>query len=354
MRVLRRSHDWRGGRDRFRSEVDVIPSGANVRDSFGSSVSSGAVAPPTLTGRTRRWPAGLLSLALVAGTAPGCMTLTPQLPPTDFAALEKIEDRDERERQYAEQQIYTEDMPQGTRFTKGTDPSTPRSWQSLDVVLRSDASAASALPTRQLRRSRLFAALTVAAGILTIAGAAASAREGLNLGDIDPAGGVLLGGGLATVGFAITSGVFYGKSRQGYERAVDIYNDSLGMRLGVLDGEGNYIPPRGALIDAEGNVVLDPGEEPRAMSIPTPVPSEAPPAEAAKEDEGEGEGEPGPDASLAAPGAATPAPGAEPPAEPTAEGQAEDASPADPAPDSGAPVPEPGPSTVALQLQPRF
>ncbi len=280
---------------------------------------------------------------LVAGAGPGCMALTPQLPPTDFAELEQIEDRDERERQYAEQQIYTEDMPQGTRYTKGTDPSTPRSWQSLDVVLRSDASAATALPKRQLRRSRLFAALTVAAGILTVAGAAASAREGLNLGDIDPAGGVLLGGGLATVGFAITSGVFYGKSRQGYEQAVDIYNDSLGMRLGLLDGEGNYLPPRGALIDADGNVVLDPGDEVPQVRLTEPAeadltepaePTDEPPAEAASED-----------------------PVTPPSDAPAGESSADDTDPGAteaPAAEADLAIPEPGPVTATLRLQPRL
>lgn len=296
--------------------------------------------------------AALLSLALVVGTGPGCMALTPQLPPTDFAELEKIEDRDEREQQYAEQQIYTEDMPQGTRFTKGTDPSTPRSWQSLDVVLRSDASAAAALPKRQLRRSRLFAALTVAAGILTIAGAAASAREGLNLGDIDPAGGVLLGGGLATVGFAITSGVFYGKSRQGYERAVDIYNDSLGMRLGLLDGEGNYLPPRGALVDADGNVILDPGDEPPPVAIPTPA-GQTPPAADADPQEAPVAAEP-----TEAEPTTTPASVAEPEAAAEtavpAETPAPEAAAADPAPDTAVASPEPAPETVALHLQPRL
>lgn len=287
------------------------------------------------------------------------MTLTPQLPPTDFAALEKIEDRDERERQYAEQQIYTEDMPQGTRFTKGTDPSTPRSWQSLDVVLHSDNSAAAALPRRQLRRSRLFAALTVAAGILTIAGAAASAREGLNLGDIDPAGGVLLGGGLATVGFAITSGVFYGKSRQGYERAVDVYNDSLGMRLGLLDGEGNYLPPRGALVDSEGNVVLDPGVEqaPAPIAAPTPEPTgQTAPAEATPEPavEAAPESAPEPAPESASEPASEPAPEAASEAAP--KDLAAEATP-EPVPEAEPPSPgppEPGPSTAALQLQPRL
>lgn len=296
-----------------------------------------------------------MSLALVAGAAPGCMTLTPQLPPTDFSELEKIEDRDERERQYAEQQVYTEDMPQGTRFTKGTDPSTPRSWQSLDVVLRSDNTSAAALPTRQLRRSRLFVALTVAAGILTIAGAAASAREGLNLGDIDPAGGVLLGGGLATVGFAITSGVFYGKSRQGYERAVDVYNDSLGMRLGLLDGEGNYLPPRGALVDAEGNVVLDPGGEQRAAAIAAPTPEvtvQTAPAPAPAPASVEAAPEPVVEATPEPAVEATPKPGVEATPEPAAEATPEPA--AEAVPEATPRNPEPGPTTAALQLQPRL
>ena len=259
------------------------------------------------------------------------MTLAAQLPPTDYEAIEKVEDRGERERIYAEEQIYRENMPQGVRYTKGTDPQTPRSWQSLDVVLRSDANSAAALPTKQLRRSRLFAALTIAAGILTIAGAAASAREGLNLGDIDPAGGVLLGGGLATVGFAITSGVFYGKSRRGYEEAVDIYNDSLGMRLGILDAKGNYLPPPGAVIDADGNVVLDPGEAP-----PKPAP---PPVV---------EPEPKPQPEVA--------PEPEPPGDLTTP-ETEPAVPEpEPAPESSVavPEPEPGPATAALRLQPRL
>lgn len=298
-----------------------------------------------------------MSVALLASL--GCMTLTPQLPPTDFEALEKVEDRDERERLYAEEQIYVQDMPQGTRYTKGTDLSTPRSWQSLDAVLRSDANSASALPTKHLRRSRLFAALTIAAGILTVAGAAASAREGLNLGDIDPAGGVLLGGGLATVGFAITSGVFYGKSRRGYEEAVDIYNDSLGMRLGILDGEGDYVPPRGALVDADGNVVLDPGDLPKPSAVqaePSPEPEAAP--EPAPEPTPASVAQPEPAADATPEASAEEA--APEPSEPSGEAAPaetpEDVSPAEPAPEAtpSPVVPEPGPATAALQLQPRL
>ena len=312
----------------------MIPSSANVTHFLGSSTGSGVSAAAL------RVVAGA-SIAVWVGS--GCMTLAPQLPPTDYAAIETVEDRDDRERLYAEEQIYRESMPQGVRYTKGTDPQTPRSWQSLDVVLRSDANSAAALPTKQLRRSRVFVALAVAAGILTIAGVAASAREGLNLGDIDAAGGVLLGGGLATVGFAITSGVFYGKSRRGYEDAVYIYNDSLGMRLGILDGKGNYVPPRGALIDAEGNVVLDPGDV-APTAAPPPVVDVEP-----ESPEPEAEPEVGTPGDLTAP---------EPAAAPEAEGTPE--AEGIPSPEFAVPEPEPEPEpepgrvTAALRLQPRL
>lgn len=309
-----------------------------------------------------RFRAASRSVVVIVTTAAtaGCMALTPQLPPTDYEAIETVEDRDEREQIYAEEQVYRQDMPQGTRYTKGTDLSTPRSWQSLDAVLRSDVNSAAALPTKQLRRSRIFVALTVAAGILTVAGAAASAREGLNLGDIDPAGGVLLGGGLATVGFAIASGVFYGKSREGYERAVDIYNDSLGMRLGILDGKGNYVPPRGALIDAEGNVVLDPGERagpegPQGPLAAEPLREDASaPTEPASEDVVPPT-EPEPE-DVATPTEPQPEDVATP-TEPRPEDVAAPTEPEPPAeaePPAAEAVPEPGPPEAALRLQPRI
>jgi hypothetical protein len=227
----------------------------------------------------------------------GCMAVTPQLRPTDYAALEQVEDRGQREELYAENQIYSHNEPQGMRYTKGTSTSAhKRSWQSLDAVLRSDQNSAAALPVRQQRLSRLFTALTVVAGIVTVAGTAASAREGLNLGDLNGTGGMMLGGGLATLGFAIAAGVFYGKTKKGYERAVDIYNDSLGMRLGILDPSGKYIPPRGTLVDEDGNVVLDPmadetapaeaeGPQTEPQEPALPAGEEAAPDEAADEPE---------------------------------------------------------------------
>jgi hypothetical protein len=214
----------------------------------------------------------LLSALTVGG---GCMSLAPQLRPTDFQELDTLSDRSVRERAYADNAIYRHDEPQGTRYTKGTsDLATKRSWQSLDAILRSDASSSAALPTRNMRISRLFTALTVVAGILTIAGTAASAREGLDLQRINGTGAVLLGGGLATVAFGVTAGVFYGKSKKGYERAVQVYNDSLAVRLGLNTPAGEYIPPQGVLVDRDGFIVLD--ERERALM----------------EDEGDGKAEP--------------------------------------------------------------
>lgn len=229
-------------------------------------------------------------LALLAALAmgSGCMSLAPQLRPTDYEGLETISDRSTREQAYADNAIYPHDEPQGTRYTKGTSvTATKRSWQSLDAILRSDASSAAALPTREMRISRVFTALTVIAGILTVAGTAASAREGLDLQNLNGTGAVLLAGGLATVGFGITSGVFYGKTKKGYERAVDVYNDSLAVRLGLNTPTGEYIPPQGVIVDEEGYIVLDEREraategaaEPEATPAPGPeLPPEATPA----------------------------------------------------------------------------
>ncbi len=207
----------------------------------------------------------------------GCMTLSPQLPPTDYAALEKVEDRGERERLYAENTINRHREPQGTRYTKGTDPTREkRSWQSLDVVLRSDENSSAALPVKKLRAARILTALSVAASIVTVAGIAASAREGLDLKHMNGAGGMLLGGGLATVAFGIAAGVVYSRARMDYDKAVDVYNDSLGVRLGIYDAQGKYIPPRGVLVDEEGYIILDQPE--REVTGPQPAP-ETPPVE---------------------------------------------------------------------------
>ncbi len=263
------------------------------------------------------------------------MSLTPQLRPTDFDKLETVAERTEREQAYADNAIYRHDEPQGTRYTKGTSVmATKRSWQSLDAILRSDASASAALPTREMRISRLFTALTVVAGILSVAGTAASAREGLELQRLNGTGAVLLGGGLAAVGFGITSGIFYGKTKKGYEQAVDIYNDSLGVRLGLNTPSGAYVPPHGVLVDKNGYIVLDEREH----ALEEPDPEAAPgPAEAPVDE----------------------ATGAEQPLEPEAVEPATDvAAPEQPAatpptsPDDVAPVAEPPPAEAPVAATP--
>lgn len=241
--------------------------------------------------RRSRSLAQALALSSALATAGGCMSLSPQLRPTDFESLDTLSDRSAREQAYDDNAIAQHDEPQGTRYTKGTSAlATKRSWQSLDAILRSDASASAALPTREMRISRLFTALTVVAGILTVAGTAASSREGLDLQRLNGTGAVLLGGGLATVGFGITAGVFYGKTKKGYERAVGVYNDSLAVRLGLNTPSGEYIPPQGVIVDREGYIVLD--ERERALlgdeaAAPTEAEPEAPapgPAQAAPTD----------------------------------------------------------------------
>jgi hypothetical protein len=206
------------------------------------------------------------------------MALTPQLPPTDYQRLERVEDRGERDRLYAVNMIYRHRTPQGMRYSKGTPQSTGTlgGWQALDAILRSDANSAAALPQRELRLARLFTALTVIAGIVTVAGVAATSREGLDLNDLDARAGLLIGGGIAAIGFGVTGGLFYGRAKKGYDRAVDVYNDSLGVRLGVLTPEGDYIPPRGSIVDENGFVVVDdpelygPPEPPRAPESAAP------------------------------------------------------------------------------------
>lgn len=221
-----------------------------------------------------------MALALVAS---GCMALTPQLAPTDFASAERVADRDAREKLYAESAIYRHDLPQGTRYTKGTSVSAEkRSWQSLDAILRSDAAAYEALPQRKLRLARLFTALGLATSLVTVAGIAASAREGLDLQRLDGTGGILLGGGLATVAFGITAGLFFTRARKGYDRAVDVYNDSLGVRLGLYTPDGKYIPPRGALVDKDGYILLDePERAAEEPAEPDPVVGPEPPGDLA-------------------------------------------------------------------------
>ena len=120
--------------------------------------------------------------ALVGLAASGCTVLSPQLDPPDIAALEQVADRDERERLYADLMIVRHAEPQGVRYTRGSHPlSVKRSWHSLDAILRSDANASEALPTRTIRTSRVLTALTAISALAVVSGVAVSAREGLDL-----------------------------------------------------------------------------------------------------------------------------------------------------------------------------
>lgn len=186
------------------------------------------------------------------------MSLTPQLEPTDIPALEQVEDRKEREQLFADNSIYVHEEPAGTRYTKGNHPNAKRrSWQSLDAILRSDANASAALPAKQLRLSRVFTALTILSSMLVVAGAAASAREGLDLNEVSAGGGLLITGGVLTLASGITAGIMYNRARKGYARAVDVYNDSLGLRLGVLTPDGRWRPADDVVVDREGFILLE-------------------------------------------------------------------------------------------------
>lgn len=219
-------------------------------------------------------------------TLSGCMTLTPQLEPTDFAKIEQTPTRRERDQVFHDNTIYRHEEPQGTRYTKGNLDTTPRrSWQSLDAILRSDQNSSEALPAKQLRRSRVFTALAIASSILFVAGIAATARDGFKLQEFTPGNATLLGGALGSVAFGVVAGVLFRRARVGYDRAVDVYNESLGLRLGVMTPEGSYIPPLDVVTE-DGFVVtedvLPPGAEgPGRRAAPEPavnLPPAGPPA----------------------------------------------------------------------------
>ncbi|MBW2464729.1 MAG: hypothetical protein JRH11_23980 [Deltaproteobacteria bacterium] len=223
-------------------------------------------------GRSRFLIAAGCAATLVAS---GCSSLAKQLPPTDFAALNVEADRETREAEFAAHSITRHPRPQGMRYTKGTDPNaTQRSWHSLDKVLRSEQLASQALPAKQLRIARVFTGLTVVAGIGTTVGMVATAQQGLDLNNLGGQGAFLITSAALTVAFAVIAGVSYGRARRGYEKSVELYNDSLGMRLGLNEADGSFVPPKGALVDAEGFVL----EEPAPQPIPVEPPPEPEPA----------------------------------------------------------------------------
>ena len=217
-----------------------------------------------------------LALTLAFGVS-GCVGLTPQLHPTDIEALEQLEDRDEREQAYTDNAIVRQGDYRGIRYTKGTQVGArPRSWQSLDLILRSDRNSAAALPEKKIRAARVLTGFLIASSLVLVGGIASSAREGLDLSRLSGTSGVLFGGALATLAFGIASGVVWNQARIGYEGAVDIYNDSLALRLGIADAEGQYRPPEGVLIDEEGFIILDQKELAAPQLRPKPPPAVAP------------------------------------------------------------------------------
>lgn len=211
------------------------------------------------------------------------MSVAPQLPPTDFAQLEALESRADREAAYNEQAIVRHRPPQGLRYSKGTATDAPqRSWHSLQAILRSDRNASAALPRKELTAAAILTSLALSSVVVTTVGLAASAREGLDLKRLDGPAAVLLAGGLGTVAFGLAAGLTFGRARRQVDRAVDVYNDSLGMRLGMLNGEGKYIPAGGVLLDEQGNVILAADEQPAGPApAPPPAPGSAPEAEPA-------------------------------------------------------------------------
>lgn len=230
--------------------------------------------------RLARVGSSLIGLGLA-----GCMSIAPQLHPTDVEALEQLGDREEREEAYDDNLIYRQTDARGVRYVKGQRVGAQaRSWQSLDAVLRSDRNSAAALPDRPLRAARVLTGLLAVSAIAMVGGIAASAREGLDLSRINGTGAILLTGGVLTLGFGVGTGIAYGRAKKGYDRAVDIYNDSLGLRLGLYDAEGQYRPPPGVLVDEEGFIILDqrelllpgvapepPAPEPPAAIEPEPI-----------------------------------------------------------------------------------
>lgn len=188
----------------------------------------------------------------------GCMGLTPQLHPTDIAALEQIEDRDAREQAYIDNAIVISSDARGVRYTKGYRVGArPRSWQSLDLILRSDRNSAAALPENKIRAARVLTGFMIASALVVVGGIASSAREGLDLSRPTGTSAILIGGAASSLAFGIATGVVWGQARRGYENAVNVYNDSLALRLGISDANGEYRPPPGVLVDEEGFIILD-------------------------------------------------------------------------------------------------
>ena len=214
-------------------------------------ISTGRTFSLTLVGRA----------ALVGGVALsfGCTALVSQIPPSDLGALEALESREERQAAFAGNQIVVHKRINGLRYTKGNDLNTPESdWQSLDLLLRSDRVSAAALPDKKRRVANVMIGMAAMGGLATTTGIAATAGNGLDTTRLTAPGALLLGGAVVTVAFSVAAGILYGKMRKDYQRAVEVYNASLSMRLGLAAADGAYRPPGGVLVDPDGFVVLTP------------------------------------------------------------------------------------------------
>ena len=211
--------------------------------------------------RTGCWFArGLCGLALVCSTA--CTSVSPQLAPTDYRQLEQLEALEERQRAYAENAIYPVQSARGLRFVKGTSPyADARDWKGLDLILRSDARSAAMLPVRPFLWSRILLAFALSSGAVAVTGLLASERTGFDSGNMNGPAFMLVGGGVGAFAFGLASGMVFQQAKYEYHRAVDVYNDSLGLRLGLLGPDGRYDPTLRSNPAAEG---VDPGATPTA------------------------------------------------------------------------------------------
>ena len=89
---------------------------------------------------------------------------------------------------------------------------------------------------------------------------------------------MLVAGGVAPLCVGSGAGITFNRARKGYDAAVDVYNESLGMRLGIYDAAGNYRPPAGVLVDSEGYILLgdDGGPLPPVSAGRVPRPAAEP------------------------------------------------------------------------------
>jgi hypothetical protein len=132
------------------------------------------------------------------------------------------------------------------------------------LVLRSDRNSAAALPENKVRAARVLTGFMIASALVVVGGIASSAREGLDLSRPTGTSAILIGGAISSLAFGVATGIVWGQARRGYERAVNVYNDSLALRLGISDANGEYRPPEGVLVDEEGFIILDQ----RELSVP--------------------------------------------------------------------------------------